>query len=215
MKLVAVIAFLVMSQPIIAQHYGGVFFSSDYVPSLKYHWSHETGDFFKDHHFSWGYTFGYQGQMFQQKRISLSYGLQYSSRSTFEEAFGAPYGCVTGIDLEAYIPKRLEEEWKSIELPLAIRLNILKTSKFQPYISGGIGFTYPIVYSVRLIDEAGNSETASFLTDNYIKRVDATLEAAAGLNYSVKKYILNLHTFIRHMETQGKLGVGLAAMRKF
>jgi hypothetical protein len=65
--------------------------------------------------------------------------------------------------------------------------------------------------SKRFIYENGNSQTF----ENGNRRFDASIEAGAGVNYRLKKYLFNLHTSIRHMETQGKLAMGLAVMRNF
>lgn len=65
--------------------------------------------------------------------------------------------------------------------------------------------------SKRFIYENGNSQI--FENDN--RRLDAAIEAGAGVNYRLKKYLFNLHTSIRHMETQAKFEAGLAVMRKF
>ncbi len=197
-----------------AQHFGGVFFSSDYVPSPK-HPFEQSNSYFEDHNFSWGYTIGYQGLLFQQRRFSINYGLQYSYRPTYQENYGAPWGCSTGIDPYDYTPVRLEEVYRYIEIPIELRLNILKSNRLQPYLSLAIIPNYPIKYTAQLIDENGNTSESESLVDSFKYRADLSIAGGTGLNYRIQEYLLGIQIFARHMETLGKFGIGLSVMRKF
>jgi hypothetical protein len=209
-NLLILFAFFCVAELATAQHYGGLYFSADYIPNRKNPASVQGDDFFSENTFSWGYTIGYQGLFFQQSRFSFSYGLQYSYRPTYQDNLAGP-GCLTGWNPHADFPVRLEEEYRNIEIPLGVRLNILKSSKWQPYLSAGLIPTYLMKRSKRFIYENGNSQTF----ENGNRRFDASIEAGAGVNYRLKKYLFNLHTSIRHLETQGKLAMGLAVMRNF
>ncbi len=77
-----------ISNAIISQHFGGLYFSLDRIPTKKNYWATEkTGNYFNDHHFSYGYSIGYQGLLMENKRVSFTYGLQYTLRTTFVENY--------------------------------------------------------------------------------------------------------------------------------
>lgn len=204
-----------ISNAIIAQHFGGIFFSGDLIPSDKHIVAKRTGSFIKDHHFSKGYSIGYQGLLMEQSRFSFTYGLQYTFRSTYQDNYGAPYGCATGLENYKYEPVRLEETWNNIEVPLGARYNILKVSKFQPYVSISFILTYPVIYDAKLINNSGAELPSHWFENNYKKRIDGLIEFGVGLNYRTKNYIFNIHPSIRQMELQGKIGLGFAILRKF
>ena len=198
--------------PAKSQHFGGVYFSSDFIPSPKSSIL-QKDRYFNDHNFNWGFTAGYQAIVFQKKRISFGYGLQYSQRST-QEYYNGPW-CATGLTTETVIPMKLDEHLKNIEIPLSVRLNILKTARFQPYASFGIILAFPIDYQATMTYSNGESEPYTQKTDSFKNRLDGLLEGAAGLNYVQDKFLINLHLLVRHKETQGKLGIGLGITRKF
>lgn len=211
MKVFLTAAALLISFWVNAQHYGGLHFSADYIPNEKNPAAVQGDDFFSKHSFSWGYTIGYQGLFFQQSRLSFGYGIQYSYRPTYRDNLLGSVDCLTGGNSDDVFPVRLEEEYRNIEIPLEIRLNIFKSSQWQPYLAAGFTPTYLIKRTRRYFYEDGKTQT--FRIEN--SRIDASIEAGAGVNYRLKKYLLNLHTAIRHMETQGKLVVGLGIMRNF
>ena len=204
-----------MSQSLVAQHFGGLFFSSDHAIWKKYV-AHEklAGNFFEDHEFSWVYTFGYQGQFFQAKRFSFTYGLQYAYKQNVENYSGMLF-CATEIDINTISPIiKKEEKWNLIELPIGARYKILKPSKFQPYISVSFIPLYPLNYEVRQIDTDGKIVKANYQDESIIKRFDASAESGAGLNYKLNQYIFNLHTYIGYLFNLSEVGVGFSVMRK-
>ena len=213
-KFFALIFFLIYANMAFSQHYAGLYFSTDLIPSNKPWGTMETGNFVKDHNFSMGYTVGFQGLLMEARRFAFAFGLQYNYRTTYQENVGAPNGCATGFDFENYVPSRLDETLHSIEMPLTVRYNVLKDRKLQPYVSLGFVVSFPLVYKATLTSNTGDL-IAESLEDNYKKRLDGLLEMGVGLNYKMKNYIFSIEPHIRPMETQGNFGLALSVLRKF
>ncbi len=177
----------------------------------------ETGNVFKDHHFSKGYTIGYHGLLFAKRRFSFAHGLQYSYVSAYIDDYNIMPRCGNGLEDFDFEPYRYEEKWNNIEMPIGAQYNILKGSKFQPYVSLNIILIYPITYEAKLINQSG-IEVHDLGNDNYKIRLDGNVELGFGLKYSTNNYIFNLHPFFRPGDItgyQGKSGVGFAILRNF
>jgi len=142
------------------------------------------------------------------------HGLQYAYKQNVKNYSGMLF-CATGIDISTISPIiKKEEKWNLIELPIGTRYKILKSSKFQPYISVSFIPLYPLNYEVRQIDTDGKIVKANYQDESIIKRFDASAESGAGLNYKLNQYIFNLHTYIGYVFNLSEVGVGFSVMRK-
>ncbi len=185
-------------------------------------WINEnTGNYFKDSHFSIGYTIGYQGLFMAQKRFSITYGLYYSYVTAYVDTYNSG-----PTDIDITIPPNItiiysykyEAKWNNIEMPIGVRYNILKGSKFQPYVSFNIIMIYPLTYDVKLVNVPSQAANNLWTKANYEISLDGNVELAIGLNYRTDNYIFNLHPFLRPETINGfprKFGLGFAVLRKF
>lgn len=207
------LSFLILANTSFSQHFGGIFFSIDKIPTGKNSLViPKTGDYLEDHEFSPGYSIGYQGLLMENRRFSFTYGVQYTFRSSVLNQFNGYVGCAVGNDLTIPILNK-EEEWKLIEVPVGARYNILKSSKWQPYVSMAIVVNYPLFGNERrYVEQSGE---IYYEWEVKPKRIDGAFEFGVGLNYKAKNYIFNVQPSFRPIDGYAKLGVGFAVLRKF
>ena len=189
-----------------AQHYIGVFYS----PYLTFNSSTDFGSA-GGPATTFGYGIGVQGLTRTQKRISFSYGLQYTYQYTsFPEYFEKTAALTSGRTLEQGDIVGYKEIIKLIELPATWRYNLTMNKKFQPYVSISPTLLYPFYYKMIQIDGNGNEYTS-----DQIKYPLILPDIGLGANYKAGEWMFNAQITYRPVSILKRVGLSISVMRKF
>ncbi len=188
-----------------AQHYGGVTFTPYAVENSL------TLNYYDDSYSeksAFSFSAGYQGLLWQEKRFSIAYGLQYTSAIRYKEFENTYSVSVPEWTVEdVYAIRNIN---KSIELPIAVRFNILKNTLWQPFIAVIPTVSYLFENKVLFYSESGNDKETDTINSNF----DIYPDVGVGVNYTKEKWIFSTQVTYRN-PTISKLGLGISIMRKF
>lgn len=183
-KSIITLAILVLSSVADAQHYGGVSTSFNFMESDNNYSA------FKDHNKLIG--LGYQGSLFTDKRLNMLYGARYSY--TFEPDYGGD-----------------ESGWKrtmhSAGISLGVRLNILKETKWQPYVFAQAWYDY--AFYGKMMEVTNGKVTSSKF---WYGGPNSHIPVGAGVSYKHKSLMFNGELY---RDLVGYIGIGLSVMKKF
>lgn len=195
---------LLMSNMLFGQNYIGI----QYAP----YWTTNNSFVLRDgienqqDKYTFGYSVGFQGLTMSDRKISFSYGLQYS----FQFLNNSNYYGYSELDDPLSSFKGRREELYVLELPATWRYNLIKGSKLQPYISVATTIVIPIKQQATITKIDGSTEDGEI---NYTPFV--LPDFGIGLNYKTEKWMFNLQPTIRPFSIWKKVGVGFSVMRKF
>lgn len=189
-----------------AQHYIGVFYS----PYLTLNTSTDYGSA-GGPATTFGYGIGLQGLIRTQKRISFSYGLQYTYQYTyFPEFYKKTSSSTSERILEPEDIVGYKEIIKLIELPTTWRYNFTLNRKFQPYFSISPTLLYPFYYKMINIDGNGNE-----YSHDQLKYPLILPDIGLGANYKAGEWMFNAQITYRPVSILKRVGLSISVMRKF
>ena len=107
--------FIFITQYGFSQHYGSIVITPSWTNKGPVYFYDDPEQHNKDFDYNFGYSDGYQGLLFAQKRISLTYGLQYSFQSQH-----------SNFEYNRSNLTALKHKSHAINIPVSMRYNILK-----------------------------------------------------------------------------------------
>ena len=203
--------FVGLSPFAIAQHFGGLQYSPIFLKNTGQNFNWSLPEYTPDlNETTIGYSVGYQGLLFPDKRFSFGYGFNYVKTSyrylddSYYLTSGTPGNERIGIQVT----------YQDFEVPLTLRWNLLKKSKFQPYLSLAPVLIIPIKTQEDYLYL--NNSTEPF-PNSVNRKLGITGEIGAGLNYHITdKLIINLHMSYRQQTSDiHRFGVGLGLIFRF
>jgi len=188
-----------------SQHYGGIYFSPDLTLN---NWSGNYYTQERKYDITNGYSFGYQGLLFNDSRFSFAYGLNYSYK--YLDDMG-PSSLINIYDITNEAAG-VRTTYHALEIPATLRFNILKGRKIQPYLSAGLAFVIPLKTKYEFINTDGSLNEISYKKPD---QFHIYADFGIGLNYKVKDYIFNIQPTLRPWQKGGKFGIGFSVLKKF
>jgi len=185
-----------------AQHYVGAFYSPYLTINSVKPYGSAGGPAT-----TYGYGVGIQGLIRTEKRVSFSYGLQYTYQYLY---FPDYYAESSGKELEPDDMVGYKEIIKLIELPATWRYNFTMGKKFQPYVSLSTTLLYPFYYKMIQIDGNGNEYAM-----DQMKYPLILPDIGLGANYKAGEWMFNAQLTYRPFSILKRVGFGISIMRKF
>ena len=208
-KLLFTFIFLSCINNVMSQHYGGFTFTPYAVENNNSFYKDWRKPIITESKITPGFTIGYQGLIWPNRRFSFSYGLQYSNAYN-QATYKTPYYGYNDDHqiISTNVGTRIDLE--SLQLPLWWRYNILKNKKgFQPFVAISTTVMLPMNFT----------QTYYFLekppiVNDFGQGIKLSLELGIGVNYYTDKWLFTIQptysaTYVR------KIGLGMSVMRKF
>lgn len=205
-RLVILTIALLTSNVLFSQNYFGIQYAPYWTTNNSFV-THDASENQQDK-YTLGYSVGFQGLTMSDRKISFSYGLQYS----YQFLNNSNYYGYSELDdpLSSFKSKGREEKLYVLELPATWRYNFMKGSKLQPYVSVATTIVIPIKQQATITNVDGSTQDGEI---NYTPFV--LPDFGIGLNYKTEKWMFNIQPTIRPISIWKKVGVGFSVMRKF
>jgi len=201
-KLIVILIFTFSYHLSSSQHYGGIYMAPYSILNNDFG---DSGNKSGQKKFTFGYTVGYQGLLRAKKRISFSYGMQYSYQYLENKSYYA-----SGQTTSNVITGR-KEELHLLEIPATWRYNLNMGKKWQPYISISTTAVIPVAQKAYSISDDGEYSKGD--APNYTPFI--LPDIGIGINYTSKDWVFNVQPTIRPISIWKKIGIGFSVMRKF
>lgn len=210
-RLIPIFLLLSIFQIANAQHYGGLQFSTLFLKNTGQNFNWSVPEFTpEENETTIGYSIGYQGMIFPNRRFSLLYGINYVK--TYVDNYNDFY-YLNSSEPDPF-KTGIRTTFEDLELPVTLRWNIIKEAKFQPYISLAPTLLVPLKTERDFILSDGALESVQ---NNYNRGVAFHMDLGAGVNYHISKNaVVNLHmSYRRQSRDIYRFSTGLSFIIKF